>query len=380
MSVEALRPTRVRLQLTPSGRTASMLMIAGLVATAPFGSNLALFPACLLAALALSAFLAWFGVRRLRIVPPGSRVVRTGAPFEFPLGVAHAGWGPGVRDVLVFATADGPPTSRVIAYVDELAPRATRETSCEWRTRRRGRRESLALRMVSSFPIGLCEASAYFDAPIDWLSLPRAARIAVELDDAARRARAGALSNRRRGDDEFYALRDARSGDSPHWIHWRSSARRGKPVVREMRGELTPEKHVVLFEATDLALNASGTNDAFEHAVSLAAAIVERHSRRGELVRFTFEGSTPWSVSVAPTRSSLQSLLSRLAEVRCTRATPSGPSLPALRARWNRADVVLVHACSASIGAQARIVWAAHGAVVERRSHVPARRAVGGLR
>ena len=32
---------------------------------------------------------------------------------------------------------------------------------------------------------------------------------------------------------EYHGLRDYRSGDSPRWIHWRTSARRGELMVKE---------------------------------------------------------------------------------------------------------------------------------------------------
>jgi uncharacterized protein (DUF58 family) len=43
---------------------------------------------------------------------------------------------------------------------------------------------------------------------------------------------------------EFHGLRSFRSGDSPRWIHWRTTARRGTLMVREF--EDMPNDHLVL--------------------------------------------------------------------------------------------------------------------------------------
>src|SRR5262249_49364986 len=43
---------------------------------------------------------------------------------------------------------------------------------------------------------------------------------------------------------EFHGLRAFRSGDSPRWIHWRTSARCGELMVREF--EDVPPDHLVL--------------------------------------------------------------------------------------------------------------------------------------
>jgi uncharacterized protein (DUF58 family) len=69
---------------------------------------------------------------------------------------------------------------------------------------------------------------------------------------------------------DFHGLRAFRSGDSPHWIHWRTSARRGELMVREF--EDTPIDNLVLiidpFCPPPLA-----DCPVLEEAISLAATI-----------------------------------------------------------------------------------------------------------
>jgi uncharacterized protein (DUF58 family) len=64
--------------------------------------------------------------------------------------------------------------------------------------------------------------------------------------------------------DEFHSLRAYRSGDSPHAIHWRTSARRGELMVREYE-DVPSDNLILVLEATP------GPHR--EAAISLAATV-----------------------------------------------------------------------------------------------------------
>lgn len=343
MSEGGARPERIVLRWTLAGRTALLLALCGLACSVPFGSSLALLPLLLLVAFCASAPLAWWPLRSLHVSTPAARTAHAGARIEFPLAIRSSGCLLTARDLVVYAGADGPASSRPLAHLDVAAAGDARPTACEWRTRRRGAIERLDLRLTSTFPLGWWEARAHVAVAVDWLSLPRLARLDEHVAPPPRWRRDRAhVSSARRGDEEFYALRDARPGDSPHWIHWRSSARRGKTVVRELRGEEQPEACVVLLGWVAQAPAPGRLHDSFEQAVSLTAALVERNARRGETTRVRFEGANPWSVRVPPTRAAVQSLLARLALIDCSPDAASTQAvLSALeRARGEGAHVV----------------------------------------
>lgn len=64
---------------------------------------------------------------------------------------------------------------------------------------------------------------------------------------------------------EFHGLRPMRIGDSPRWIHWRTSARRGEMMVREFESVVADDLLLVVEPPEDPAL--------LEEVISLAATL-----------------------------------------------------------------------------------------------------------
>jgi uncharacterized protein (DUF58 family) len=82
----------------------------------------------------------------------------------------------------------------------------------------------------------------------------------------------GARAGDRRGRDRFYGLREFRTGENPRLIHWKSSARLGRPLVREMEDEDTRQVWILLDNVpADPGLE--GAHERFELAVSFAATL-----------------------------------------------------------------------------------------------------------
>jgi len=105
----------------------------------------------------------------------------------------------------------------------------------------------------------------------------------------------------RAAQDEFHALRPYRIGDSPRWIHWRTSARCGELMVREFE-DLPSENLLLVFDPTLVLdeewltpLQRTGDRmwlrEQFEQAVNLVATIAwEWCRRRGNRLVFAFAG------------------------------------------------------------------------------------------
>jgi uncharacterized protein (DUF58 family) len=106
--------------------------------------------------------------------------------------------------------------------------------------------------------------------PIEKLttSMPEGGTVAVGAESPA--------TSPSRGGDEFYAIREFRSGDDMRKIHWKSTARRGEPMIRQEERRSDPMTTVVLDPAPGRA---------FESRVSAAATLIDdvsirRHSYR----------------------------------------------------------------------------------------------------
>ncbi len=79
-------------------------------------------------------------------------------------------------------------------------------------------------------------------------------------------------SSIRRGNDEFYGLREYRAGDNVRSIHWRSTARTGRLTIREMASNAPPQMIIVL-NLPQLRTTANAAVE-IERAVELAASLL----------------------------------------------------------------------------------------------------------
>jgi uncharacterized protein (DUF58 family) len=97
---------------------------------------------------------------------------------------------------------------------------------------------------------------------------------------------------RRQGllEGDFYGLRDWRQGDSRRWIHWRTTARRQAPVVRQFEQQRNQDL-VLILELWQPARPTPADLDNVELAVSFAASIVADLCHRG--------GRTLWVATAA---------------------------------------------------------------------------------
>ncbi len=312
-------PARGTLRLTSIGRSALALGLAGLVLTMAVSDleglhMLPVGPALLLVALAVSPLLAWLQMRGLRLGPAPARTVFAGESFVLRPVLENRSGLFAVRD-LVLGAGDGVRGhTRPLAYLPRLATHALLSADCPWRLPRRGRTSECTLTAASSFPFGLVERRLVFLAATDLLALPRLGT----LREIAPLLRPAAGSRRRRtatrqGSEEFFGLRDWREGESPHLVHWKTSARRGRPVVRELEGEDRPAVRLVLSGFVPAPHAADRPHASFERAVGLTATLLEYLLRRRHRVSLAFAGEQPFERRLGPTRGALLAALADLA-------------------------------------------------------------------
>lgn len=170
--------------------------------------------------------------------------------------------------------------------VPRLAPEQEHEELFAVPTRRRAVLVVGPVRSVRDDPLSLMRRQVTWAKEQELFVHPRT----VRLDDAAsgylRDLEGTPSSDLSSSDIAFHALRDYTPGDDRRHVHWRTTARTGKLMVRQF--EETRRSHVVV-ALSDVAEHYESENE-FELAVSAAASIAAQTLREEkELTPFTFE-------------------------------------------------------------------------------------------
>jgi len=178
----------------------------------------------------------------------------------------------------------------------DVAGLATVEVPVELTPARRGVIRLDDLRVLLPDPVGLFQRCSKVPAPPSTLTvLPARHRIPpVELPGSGRFQIGGdAATNAIGNSGEFVSLRDYRPGDPIRQIHWKSWARTGRPIVRELEDTFYPRYGLVLD-----TFPVSGDELAFEDAVSIAASFASSIDTRESLLDLMFIKDQAHTVTV----------------------------------------------------------------------------------
>jgi uncharacterized protein (DUF58 family) len=313
-----LRPPR-RLSFTREGRWFTFLTIAIGVAAINTGNNLLyLILAWLLSFIIASGVLSEITMRGLSVTRRPPPQVFAGQPFLMEIAVENQKAGMASFSIEVEDLLDGRPLDKK-CYFLKIPPGKTQRTSYRHTFARRGLYRFDGFRIATRFPFTLFRKSRDADQPSEVLVFPRI--IGVTRPPPRPRAKGLGTSQRlgRRG--EFHGLREWKEGDDRRNIHWRSSARTGRLMVREHEDEL--ERQVTI--AVDNALPArvvralaagerlredAQVADALERAVSTAASLASAYLEAGWAVGLAARGAR---LPLAAGRPQLTRILRELA-------------------------------------------------------------------
>lgn len=109
---------------------------------------------------------------------------------------------------------------------------------------------------------------------------------------------------------EFAGLRDYRAGDPLRLIHWRSWARTGRPIVKELEDNFFPRHAVLLDTSAD-----PNDPDLFEGAVSVVASFVSPNDNRDRLVNLLLICGSTEAIAADSSSNGSDSMLRALATV-----------------------------------------------------------------
>jgi hypothetical protein len=116
--------------------------------------------------------------------------------------------------------------------------------------------------------------------------------------------------------DEFVSLRDYRDGDPIRKIHWASSAKREKPVVKEFQDEF--------FVRQALIVDTFGDNPAvFEEIISVAASLLMNMENLDGLMDLCFMSTRPEMITAGRGHAQTSQQLDALATLQLTEELPA---------------------------------------------------------
>ncbi len=313
-----LRPPR-RLSFTREGRWITFLALAIGVAAINTGNNLLyLILAWLLSFIIASGVLSEVTMRGLAVTRRPPPKVFAGQPFLMEIAVENQKGGLASFSIEIEDLLDGRPLDKK-CYFLKIPPGRTQRTSYRHTFARRGLYRFDGFRVATRFPFTLFRKSKDTESATEVLVFPRVT--AVPRPAPRPRARGGGVSHRlgRRG--EFHGLREWKEGDDRRGIHWRSTARTGRLMVREHEDEL--ERQVTI--AVDNALPARVVRalaagerlredaplaDAVERAISHAASLATAYLEAGWAVGLAARGA---HLPIASGRPQLTRILRELA-------------------------------------------------------------------
>lgn len=309
------RSTRV----TTEGTRFLFFTLAVAVAAINTGNNLFyLLLAMMLSIILMSGIMAEYCLRRLEFHRHLPELVYAGEPMTATVVVANRKVRLPSFSLHLWDVTGEQEIDRGLTLW-QLMPGASQILSYPLIATRRGRLGFDGVCVGTSFPFGLFLKKAYY--PLDGSVLVAPTIRPVEstfLQDLALFGQDMSLPRKGHGSD-LYNLRQYHAGDDSRSIHWLSTARTSKLMVRETEAE--DQRRVTLM----LSLFAPLSHEVpFEEAVSLTASMVQDFGARGYQVRLVVGGM---SSSFGQGEPHLLQLMETLAL--CERRSPEGPEAQA---------------------------------------------------
>ena len=293
-----LRPPR-RLSFTREGRIIVVLSVGVGFAAINTGNNLLyLLLGWLLSFIIASGILSEMTLKKLRVERRPPPRVFAGEPFLMEVVIHNAKPNRASFSIEVEDLVGSTPIDKRCYFLKIPAAKQQR-TSYRHTFSRRGLYTLTGYRLATKFPFALFRKSRDVDAPLEVLVYPP--RVAVPRPPPRTSTRGEAHSDRlgRRG--EFHGLRERRPGDDRRDVHWRSSARTGRLLVREYEDELARKVVIGVDNAlpesvrdavVDGALTPTdeAAVTAVERAISVAASLAATYLEAGWTVELVARG------------------------------------------------------------------------------------------
>ncbi|MDB4966420.1 MAG: hypothetical protein JWN44_2109 [Myxococcales bacterium] len=286
----AWRPPR-RLSFTREGKYFVGITIGVGFAAINTGNNLLyLLLGMMLSLIIASGIMSELSLRDLTVTrqPPGR--IHARRPFLMGIGLSNGKKRLPSFSVEVEDLVGERPLDKK-CYFLKLPAGRLQHTSYRHTFPRRGRYTYSGFRLSTKFPFALFRKSRLVELTTEVIVFPQLAQLGHA---AAPRARVvGIEAQGRKGrQGDFHGLREFRDGDDPRDIHWRSTAKAGRTLVREHEEEAARRVTVYLDNALPdgAACPDELAKEGLERAISLAASLAADYLERGYAVRVITRG------------------------------------------------------------------------------------------
>lgn len=252
--------------ITPTGRAVALsgLVAALLAAVLGWVEAYAVTVCCAVLLLVALALVLWPSPHAVEVRLPQDRVVagQTAVGDLTVRNVRSRPAGPGVIELPIGAGAGE-------FLVPPLAPGGEWNEIFSVVTRRRGIIAVGPARSVRSDGLGLVRRIRSWDRPEILRVYPRTVRAPFDATGFLMDVEGAVTAKLSSSDIAFHALRDYEPGDDRRNVHWASTARLGRLIVRQFE-ETRRSHHMIVL---DTAEDAWDDADAFETGVSVAASL-----------------------------------------------------------------------------------------------------------
>jgi uncharacterized protein (DUF58 family) len=296
-----------RLRFTREGRTFVALTIGIGFAAINTGNNLLyLLLGWMMSSIIASGILSEQVLRRLKISRAAPPHLYAGRPFLMEVSVDNQKRRLPSFSLEVEDLEGHRPLDKRCFFLK--VPAGKRQTTRYRHTfSRRGLHVLDGFRVSTRFPFALFKKSRDTRAASELLVYP--ALHPVQLPPAPTRQAGDDRAPRLGPQGDFFALRELRDGDDVRAVHWPSTARTGRVMVRELEEEAHRRATVMIDNALP-ALATAEQEAAFERAVSLAASLAHQYLERKFQVRLVARGGQelPWGQGAAQRHRILRAL------------------------------------------------------------------------
>jgi uncharacterized protein (DUF58 family) len=187
---------------------------------------------------------------------------------------------------------------------------------------RRGRYRFRDLDIGTRSPFGIVEHRVTIPLGDELIVYPRLGQLSRRWFLVQRQAtenRRGQRHDRSAQQIEYHGLRDYRSGDSPRWVHWRTSARRGELMVKEFEQQNEQDLAILVDPWLPRSKATYEQRESVEQVISFAATVcLETCRHHGRRLVLGWTGPSPGVRHGPASVKLLHELLEQLAVLRAS--------------------------------------------------------------